>query len=108
VPVENPALQAVQMALKTPKAMGVLTEKWRQLGHEIGFGIGIAHGYATLGTISARPSPYANPESTGTRSSQLLNVRISVPIGWKSSYLQRIEAWIILAGCRIRRCLIIK
>ena len=30
---------------------GVLTEKWRQLGHEIGFGIGIAHGYATLGNI---------------------------------------------------------
>ena len=28
-----------------------MTEKWRQLGHEIGFGIGIAHGYATLGTI---------------------------------------------------------
>jgi class 3 adenylate cyclase len=51
VPVENPALQAVQMALKTRDVMGVLTEKWRQLGHEIGFGIGIAHGYATLGTI---------------------------------------------------------
>ena len=51
VPVENPALQAVQMALKTREVMGVLTEKWRQLGHEIGFGIGIAHGYATLGTI---------------------------------------------------------
>jgi class 3 adenylate cyclase len=32
-------------------AIGALTEKWRQLGHEIGFGIGIAHGYATLGTI---------------------------------------------------------
>jgi hypothetical protein len=29
----------------------VLTQKWRQLGHEIGFGIGIAHGYATLGNI---------------------------------------------------------
>jgi adenylate cyclase len=29
-----------------------LTEKWSRLGHEIGFGIGIAHGYATLGTIS--------------------------------------------------------
>ena len=51
VPVENPALQAVQMALKAREAMGVLTEKWRQLGHDIGFGIGIAHGYATLGTI---------------------------------------------------------
>jgi class 3 adenylate cyclase len=28
-----------------------VTEKWRRLGHEIGFGIGIAHGFATLGTI---------------------------------------------------------
>jgi adenylate cyclase len=28
-----------------------LTEKWRRLGHDIGFGIGIAHGYATLGTV---------------------------------------------------------
>ena len=25
--------------------------KWRRLGHDIGFGIGIAHGFATLGTI---------------------------------------------------------
>ena len=25
--------------------------KWRRLGHELGFGIGIAHGYATLGRI---------------------------------------------------------
>ena len=28
-----------------------MTEKWRRLGHDIGFGIGIAHGFATLGTI---------------------------------------------------------
>jgi adenylate cyclase len=51
IPVSNPALQAVQMALEMRGAIGALTEKWRQLGHEIGFGIGIAHGYATLGTI---------------------------------------------------------
>ena len=51
IPVDNPALQAVQMALEMREAIGALTEKWRQLGHEIGFGIGIAHGYATLGTI---------------------------------------------------------
>ena len=49
--VENPALQAVGMALEMRGAIGTLTEKWCQLGHEIGFGIGIAHGYATLGTI---------------------------------------------------------
>ena len=51
IPVDNPALQAVQMALEMRDAIGALTDKWRQLGHEIGFGIGIAHGYATLGTI---------------------------------------------------------
>ena len=51
LPVENPALQAVLMALEMREAIGALTETWRRLGHEIGFGIGIAHGFATLGTI---------------------------------------------------------
>jgi GAF domain-containing protein len=51
VPVENPALQAVLMALELRDALGTLTTTWSRLGHEIGFGIGIAHGFATLGTI---------------------------------------------------------
>ena len=51
VPVDNPALQAVLMALEMRSAIGALTEKWLRLGHDIGFGIGIAHGFATLGTI---------------------------------------------------------
>jgi class 3 adenylate cyclase len=51
VPVSNPALQAVQMALDMRVTIGALIEKWVRLGHDIGFGIGIAHGYATLGTI---------------------------------------------------------
>jgi class 3 adenylate cyclase len=51
VPVENPALQAVLMALELRNALGDLTQTWNRLGHEIGFGIGIAHGFATLGTI---------------------------------------------------------
>jgi adenylate cyclase len=51
VPVENPALQAVFMALELRDAIGTLTATWSRLGHEIGFGIGIAHGFATLGTI---------------------------------------------------------
>ena len=41
VPVENPALQAVLMALEVREAIGELTETWRRFGHEIGFGIGI-------------------------------------------------------------------
>ena len=54
VAVENPALQAVLMALELREALGALTATWSRLGHEIGFGtfgIGIAHGFAMLGTI---------------------------------------------------------
>ena len=39
------------MAMEMRAAIGELTENWRKLGHDIGFGIGIAHGFATLGTI---------------------------------------------------------
>ena len=51
VPLPNPALAAVQMALEMRSAIDALIEKWSRLGHELGFGIGLAHGYATLGTI---------------------------------------------------------
>jgi class 3 adenylate cyclase len=33
------------------EAIGALTQTWSRLGHDIGFGIGIAHGFSTLGTI---------------------------------------------------------
>jgi class 3 adenylate cyclase len=39
------------MALDMRAAIGELIERWRDLGHDLGFGIGIAHGFATLGTI---------------------------------------------------------
>jgi class 3 adenylate cyclase len=32
-------------------SVGPLTERWRNRGHNLGFGIGIALGYATLGQI---------------------------------------------------------
>jgi adenylate cyclase len=51
VPVPDPALSAVKMALEMRAALAALMDRWRRLGHELGFGIGIAHGYATLGTI---------------------------------------------------------
>jgi hypothetical protein len=40
IPVPNPALQAVHAALDMRTAIGSLTEKWRRLGHELGFGVG--------------------------------------------------------------------
>ncbi len=39
------------MALEVRESLSSLTATWSRLGHEIGFGIGIAHGFATLGTI---------------------------------------------------------
>jgi len=51
VPLPDPALQAVKMALEMRGSIGALVDKWQRMGHELGFGIGISHGYATLGTI---------------------------------------------------------
>jgi len=39
------------MALDMRTAIGGMFENWRDLGHDLAFGIGIAHGFATLGTI---------------------------------------------------------
>ena len=51
VPVPNPAERAVRMALEMRDCLGLLTRTWRKQGIELGFGIGIAHGYATMGAI---------------------------------------------------------
>src|SRR6516162_8457165 len=51
VPIDKPQLQAVRMALEMRDAMGTFTQKWRQLDDDIGSGIGISHGFATLGNI---------------------------------------------------------
>jgi adenylate cyclase len=51
MPCPEPSIRAVQMALEMRDEVANLSMKWRRSGHDIGFGIGIAHGYATLGTI---------------------------------------------------------
>jgi PAS domain S-box-containing protein len=51
MPVENHELRAVHMALVMREALTVLSAGWRKRGHALGFGVGIAGGYATIGTI---------------------------------------------------------
>jgi adenylate cyclase len=51
LPCPQPCVQAVRMAAEMRAAVGALTAKWRKHGFDLGFGIGIAHGYATLGRI---------------------------------------------------------
>ena len=51
VKCEQPALQAAKMAVEMRDAVAQLAVKWRKFGHQLGFGLGIAHGYATIGQI---------------------------------------------------------
>jgi class 3 adenylate cyclase len=51
VPVENHELQAIRMTLIMRDAVGALARGWRKRGFALGFGVGVAGGYATIGTI---------------------------------------------------------
>jgi class 3 adenylate cyclase len=51
VPVDNHELQAIRMTLSMRDSMVVLAKGWKKRGHALGFGVGIAGGYATIGTI---------------------------------------------------------
>jgi adenylate cyclase len=51
LPCPDPSVRAVQMAVEMRDEVAKLAARWRISGYELGFGIGIAHGYATLGCI---------------------------------------------------------
>jgi len=43
--------RAVRMAMAMCDRVEFLSERWRELGHDLGFGVGIAAGWATVGQI---------------------------------------------------------
>jgi|CXWL01.1.fsa_nt_gi DNA-binding response OmpR family regulator len=51
MPLSEPELAAVRMALDMRLEVAGLAAGWRKRGHDLGFGVGIANGYATLGAI---------------------------------------------------------
>ena len=51
IPCPDPCERAVQMAVAMRGRLSELSSKWRRERHELGFGVGIAYGYATLGAI---------------------------------------------------------
>lgn len=51
VPVEEPALRAVDLAVEMQRSVQALIIGWRTRGHRIGFGVGLAMGPATVGRI---------------------------------------------------------
>ena len=51
LPCADPALRAITMAVAMRESMGDLIKKWGKYSYQLGFGIGIDQGYATLGKI---------------------------------------------------------
>jgi adenylate cyclase len=51
VPCPDPAARAVRLAVAMREAVAALSLRWARRGHRIGFGVGIAQGYATIGRI---------------------------------------------------------
>jgi adenylate cyclase len=53
MPCPDPCERGVKMAVQMRERVFDLAGKWKKLGHDLGFGVGIAHGYATLGRVSS-------------------------------------------------------
>ena len=51
IPCADHTERAVRMAVDMRESVGHLSDNWRRRGHELGFGVGISVGYATLGGI---------------------------------------------------------
>ena len=51
VPVPNPAERAIRMAVAMRDRVVTLAAAWRRRGYDLGLGVGVADGYATLGAI---------------------------------------------------------
>jgi adenylate cyclase len=51
VPCPDPAARAAKLALEMRDSVAKLVPQWAKRGHTLGFGIGMAQGYATLGRI---------------------------------------------------------
>ena len=51
VPCPDPTLRAIRMAVAMRDGIGEIAETWHKYGYDLGFGVGIAQGYATLGQV---------------------------------------------------------
>ena len=51
LPCDDAPQRAVRMAVAMRNRVSELIERWAEHGHDLGFGVGIAQGYATIGAI---------------------------------------------------------
>ncbi len=53
LPCDDPAGDALRLALAMRERMAELCKGWKRLGHRLGFGVGISLGYATVGMVGS-------------------------------------------------------
>ena len=97
IPCPDPEVRAVKMALLMQKEVGKLITGWPRLGAELGFGVGISSGYATLGHIgSAEQFHYAAIGNVANLASRLCdqaqNGQILIPESVFAKTLEVVEA----------------
>ena len=51
LPCEDPAGDALRLAIAMRARMAELCKGWKRMGHRLGFGVGISLGYATVGMV---------------------------------------------------------
>jgi len=51
LPIDQPATRAVRMAFELQQAFVPIAQAWKQKGHAVALGVGVAQGEATLGVI---------------------------------------------------------
>jgi class 3 adenylate cyclase len=92
---EDHTKRAVKMAVEMRDTIGLLTQKWRNRGHNLGFGIGIALGYATLGQIGFEQRlEYAAIGSVTNLASRLCDEAKANQIVVSRRVYGMVEAWV--------------
>ena len=64
IPIDEPVIQALELGDELRSSLRALSQQWQEYEFDVGFGIGISYGYATLGTVGA--DSYQNYTAIGT------------------------------------------
>ena len=95
IPYPDHTGRAVRMAVEMRDSIGELTERWHSRGHRLGFGIGIALGYATLGQVGfERRLEYAAVGSVTNLASRLCDEATAGQIVISQRAYGIVEQWV--------------
>jgi adenylate cyclase len=95
IPVPDHTRRAIRMAVEMRDGIGLLTQKWRSRGHSLGFSVGIAVGYATLGQVGfERRLEYAAIGSVTNLASRLCDEAKAGQIVVNQRAYGMVEQWV--------------